>query len=697
MRIQPDLLPGKSYPLGATVTSAGVNFSLYSKHATAVELLLFDPLGPQQPRYSFLLHPKQNKTFYYWHAFLPGIWTGYLYGYRVHGPVELDRGMRFDGNKLLLDPYAQAVNLTDYDREAARQPGDNVASAPKGVIVDTHFYDWGDDQPLAHPFDQSVIYELHVAGFTKHPNSNLPDHERGTYQGLIHKIPYLKQLGVTAVELMPVQQFDPYDAPAGQINYWGYSPMAFFAVHQGYSCHEDPHATLDEFRDMVKALHQAGIEVILDVVFNHTAEGDQTGPTLSMRGLENNTYYLLPPNGKGGYFNYSGTGNTLNANHSIVRRLIRDCLRYWVAEFHIDGFRFDLASVLSRDGNGQPLENPPLLWEIESDPVLASTKIIAEAWDIEQYQLGQFVGDRWAEWNGKYRDHVRSFVKGDPGYVGALAGRLMGSPDLFRTEDRNPNRSINFVTCHDGFTLNDLVSYNEKHNAANREGNRDGHNDNRSWNCGAEGPSVDPDVENLRQRQIRNFLAILLLSQGTPMLTMGDEVRRTQKGNNNAYCQDNEISWFDWSLMNTQRPLLEFVRGLVHFNLNSPYFHESRYWGSSETQLIWHGVEPGQPDWSAASTTLAFQLFNPFYDHELCVIMNAFWEPLTFTLPPPQRAAHLPWQRLIDTAAPSPDDFHPAPAAPYLLEGKLTVQPRAVVVLEARLPAEPLAVKKKKA
>ncbi len=400
---------------------------------------------------------------------------------------------------------------------------------------------------------------MHVGGFTRHPNSGVAEQKRGTFLGLVEKIPYLKQLGITAVELLPVFQFDPQDCPPGKVNYWGYSPVSFFAPHHAYCSRRDPLAAVDEFRDMVKALHRADIEVILDVVFNHTAEGDHRGPTLCFRGFDNTAYYILEQD-PSRYANYSGTGNTLNANHPAVRRMILDSLRYWVEVMHVDGFRFDLASILARDESGQPIPNPPVLWDIESDPVLASSKLIAEAWDAAGlYQVGSFIGDSWKEWNGRFRDDVRGFVRGDLGLARRVADRLVGSPDIYGYEKREAEQSVNFVTCHDGFTLNDLVSYNQKHNQTNGEYNRDGADENRSWNCGFEGPTDNIAVESLRNRQIKNFLTITLVSLGVPMVPMGDEVRRTQRGNNNAYCQDDETSWFDWTLVEKQADLLRCV------------------------------------------------------------------------------------------------------------------------------------------
>jgi glycogen operon protein len=527
--------PGRSTPLGATVYADGVNFSLYCRSGTLVELLLFDRVDDVRPARVISLDPSTNRTYHYWHVFLPDVKPGQIYGYRVHGAFEPQRGLRFDPQKVLFDPYGRAVAVPpQYDRMAASKPGDNCATAMKSVVVDVHAYDWEGDAPLKGPAARTIIYELHVRGFTRHPSSGVEEQKRGTFAGLIEKIPYLHELGITAVELLPVFQFDPQDCPPGRVNYWGYAPVSFFAPHQAYSSGNDSVGALDEFRDMVKALHRAGIEVILDVVYNHTAEGNEDGPTACYRGLENAAYYLLEED-RSRYCNYTGTGNTLNANHPIVRRLIVDSLRYWVEVMHVDGFRFDLASILTRDEAGRPLQNPPILWDIESDPALAGTKLIAEAWDAAGlYQVGSFLGDTWKEWNGRFRDDARDFFRGETGSLARFADRLIGSPEIYGHEEREPEQSVNFVTCHDGFTLNDLVSYNGKHNEANGENNRDGADDNKSWNCGVEGPTDDPAVERLRNRQVKNFLTVTLLSLGVPMLLMGDEVRRTQGGNNNA-------------------------------------------------------------------------------------------------------------------------------------------------------------------
>jgi isoamylase len=678
--------PGRPDPLGATPQAGGVNFALFSYHASQVELLLFDRPDQAQPSAVFRLDPDTHRTGSYWHIFIPGLSAGQLYGYRVHGPYQPEHGLRFDPAKLLLDPYARAVIDDQHDRaEAARYGVENLATAMKGVVVDLAGYDWEGDQPLRRPSYDAAIYEMHVRGFTKHPSSGLPKDKRGTYAGLIEKIPYLKDMGVKIVELLPVYQFDRQSAPGGRPNYWGYEPVAFFAPHRAYSSRQDPLGPVDEFRDMVKALHQSGIEVILDVVYNHTAEDNQDGPTISMRAIDNRVYYILDPDNPAEYFNDSGVGNTLNGNHTIVRRLIMDSLRYWVQHMHVDGFRFDLGSVLSRGVDNQPLKDPPILWDIDSDPVLAGTRIIAEAWDAAGlYQVGSFVGDRWGVWNGRYRDTVRRFVKSDAGTVADLADAIGGSLDVFSQHERDPMRSINFVIAHDGFTLNDLVSYNDKHNQANGEDNRDGNSQNDSWNCGVEGPTDDPQVEALRQRQLRNFFTILLTSQGRPMFLMGDEVRRTQQGNNNAYSQDNEISWFDWSQAETHRDLLRFVRSLLRFRQDSRLYRDRRYWSEpGGTDIRWHGVRLGQPDWGDSSHSLAFELTHPDAQEHLYVALNAYWEPLEFELPPLQEGRR--WARLIDTAKPYPEDFSEPPVA--LPDGMrfYAAQARSAVVLTAPL------------
>jgi glycogen operon protein len=685
---------GTPAPLGASVESGGVNFSVFSKHATMIELLLFDGGDGSEPSAIFPLEANRHRTYHYWHAFVPGLEPGSVYAYRAHGPFEPQQGLRFDPNKLLLDPYGLGVAVPNgYDRQAARRGGNNAAVAMKSVVADPTQYDWQGDRPLHRPFAETVIYELHVRGFTRHPSSGVAPGKAGTYAGLIEKIPYLQDLGITAVELLPIFQFDPQDAPDGRVNYWGYQPVSFFAPHHAFSSRKNALGVIDEFRDMVKALHRAGIEVILDVVFNHTTEGAHDGPTLCYRGLANEFYYILETD-KSRYADYSGCGNTLNANQPIVRRLIQDSLRYWVTQMHVDGFRFDLASILSRDEAGRPMPNPPVLWDIESDPLLAGTKLIAEAWDAAGlYQVGSFIGDTWQEWNGRFRDDVRRFVKGENRTVPGLATRLMGSPDIYGHKDREAEQSINFVTCHDGFTLNDLVSYDQKHNDANGENNRDGSNDNMSWNCGVEGPTDDPQIEALRNRQIKNLLAIELLSAGTPMLLMGDEVRRTQAGNNNAYCHDAPINWFDWNLLDRHPDILRFVKELNAFRQRRDVVVANAELTLNEllhrASIVWHGVQLDHPDWGEHSHSLAVTIRSVGGRFLLHGIFNAYWEPLTFELPaPPDQSPDRheeTWRRCIDTALAPPHDISSAHTAPAVTTPTYTAQARSVVLLSLAL------------
>jgi len=679
---------GQTSPLGSTVVANGVNFSLYSRDASKIELLLFDHQEDQRPARVISFDAATNRTYHYWHAFVPQLRAGQIYGYRVHGRFDAEQGMRFDPTKVLLDPYGRAVVVPkNYSREVGQQAGDTAANAMKSVVVDPTTYDWEGDVPLRRPSSRTIVYEMHVGGFTKSPNSGVAEKARGTFRGLIEKIPYLLDLGVSAIELLPIFQFDRQDCPKGLVNYWGYAPASFFAPHQAYSSRQDPLGPVDEFRDMVKALHRAGLEVILDVVFNHTCEGSQGGPTICFKGIDNKAYYILEKD-LSHYANYSGTGNTLNANHPIVRRMILDSLRYWVREMHVDGFRFDLASILSRDSSGNVLATPPVLWDIESDPELAGTKLIAEAWDAAGlYQVGSFIGDSWKEWNGRFRDDVRSFFRGENGYVGRFADRLLGSNEIYCHKQREAEQSVNFVTCHDGFTLNDLVSYNQKHNDANLEQNRDGANDNRSWNGGVEGPTNDPAIEKLRNRQVKNFLTVTLLSLGMPMILMSDEVRRTQRGNNNNYCHDDEGNWFDWSLVSKHSDVHRFTKLVLARRLHRDLSAERER--ITLTQLInqgtiaWHGIKLNQPDWSGQSHSVALSCELPIEGLHIYLAFNAYWESLDFELPHLDRPETNSWRRWIDTSLEAPADIVPWNEASSVSGSSYTVGPRSVIVLWA--------------
>jgi len=677
---------GQSSPLGATVRADGVNFSVYSRNASSIELLFFEREDDARPARVIDIDSVTNRTYHYWHVFVPEAQAGQIYAYRVHGAFDPAKGIRFDPEKLLLDPYGRGVVVPrNYTRGTARQKGDNAATAMKSVVVDPHTYDWEGDTPLANPSSRTVVYEMHVRGFTRHPSSGVAENRRGTYAGLIEKIPYLRDLGITAVELLPVFQFDPQDCPVGLVNYWGYAPVSFFAPHQAYSSEQDPLGPINEFRDMVKALHRAGIEVILDVVYNHTAEGGQDGPTLCFRGFDNGAYYMLERD-LSVYANYSGCGNTLNANHPVVRRMIVDSLRYWVGEMHVDGFRFDLASILSRDSSGHTMATPPVLWDIESDPTLAGTKLIAEAWDAAGlYQVGSFIGDSWKEWNGRFRDDVRSFIRGEQGAVTRFADRILGSAEIYAHKQREMEQSVNFVTCHDGFTLNDLVSYDRKHNQANLEDNRDGSNDNRSWNCGVEGPTEDSAVERLRNQQVKNFFTITMLSLGMPMILMGDEMRRTQGGNNNAYCYDNANNWMDWGLLEKHADVHRFVKLLIARRLLRDA--EAEQQRKSLDQLLrearkaWHGVRVEQPDWSDWSHSLALGAELRKQRLLFHLMTNAYWKALDFELPPTDDRGGDPWHCWINTALKSPLDIVEWQKAPAISDDKYRVEARSVVML----------------
>jgi len=679
-------------PYGAIVHDGGVQFVVFSRRATAMKVLLYDDVASADPNEIIHFSPELNRWGDIWSIFVPGVKPGHLYHFQADGPFDPDNGLRFDGRARLIDPYAKALAGDFLPPDG---PGCEGARPPKCVVVSNDF-DWQGDRHLCRNLSETVIYEMHVRGFTRDKSSGV-EHP-GTYRGLIEKIPYLESLGVTAVELMPVFEF-PINECTGEMpelpNYWGYDPLAFFAPHRGYAVGAKPGSQVREFKEMVLALHKAGIEVILDVVFNHTAEGNQDGPTLSFKGLENRVYYMLDGGGRD-YRNYSGCGNTLNGNHPIVREMIFHCLRYWVHNYHVDGFRFDLASILSRGRDGELLPNPPVIEAIAEDPLLADTKIIAEAWDAAGvYQVGTFGNFRWADWNGRFRDDVRRFWCGDSNMTGPLATRLAGSSDLYQTSGRKPYNSINFITAHDGFTLNDLVSYSEKHNELNGENNLDGEKDNNSYNHGAEGPADNPVIESVRLRQIKNMAATLLLSQGVPMLLAGDECRRTQRGNNNAYCQDNEISWFDWRLAKANEGLRRFVAALIEFRLSEPSVrrtdflrdHPVRPGGLPEAS--WYCPSGGEIDWSADSRSIVCLLgaeppAGPSAppNHHLLMLIHAGTDSRHFILP--HAARNMQWRLLLNTAAESPNDVHPSlDGPPPPPNNVVTMEPHSMVVYVA--------------
>lgn len=659
MSNKPQLLfqsrPGKPAPLGSTVSSEGVNFSIYAKGAYLVELYLFEGPHAEEPFQIVKLDRNVNRSFYYWHVFLKGAQEGLYYAYRVFGECKKENFTFFDGTKLLTDPFAKGISTALYDRDKCSVFGvDTTKCSARSVVIDGSDYDWSNDIRPRIPLSKSVIYELHVGGFTLDESSGLSPKLRGTYKGLIKKLPYLKKLGVTTIELMPVHAFDEHDAPPGLENYWGYSPISYFAPHMGYACSEDPIEAVREFKDMVKAIHAQGMEVILDVVYNHTAEAGIGGPWQNLKGLSSETYYLKDQEGE--FANYTGCGNTINTNNPVVRRLITESLHYWVSEMRVDGFRFDLASVLARGTDGTPLMQPPVLSSIEMDPYLANSKLIAEAWDASGlYMLGVFTGKgegkRWAEWNGAYRDDIRRFVKGDEGTVPKLAARVLGSPDIYKDTSKDVNQSIHFVSCHDGFTMYDLVSYNQKHNLANGENNRDGLNENYSWNCGIEGPTDDPKVNDLRHRQMKNLMTILALTQGTPMFMMGDEIMRTQQGNNNAYCQNNELSWMDWNLADKNADFLFFVQKLLDFSNGLHLFdlekllHVGHH--DSEPFILWHGIKLNDTDWSHNSRTISMEMISPKAQEQLYIIYNFYWDTLDFEIP---KARYGQWEMVLDTS-----------------------------------------------
>jgi len=672
--------PGTPYPIGSSIKNNGVNFSVFSKNAKSIELLLYKDKDDVKPSSIIKLNEEENKSYYYWHIFIEGLNAEQYYAYRVDGEYNPSKSLAFDKSKVLIDPYAKGIYASNYNRNSAKGYGnDNLPYSYKSVVIAENNYDWEGDVPLSLKLSDLTIYEMHIGGFTKSESSGIENSKRGTYSGAIEKIPYLKSLGINAVELLPVYAFDEQDSPIGKSNYWGYSPLNFFAIQNSYSIYKDPISAIAEFKDMVKAFHKAGIEVILDVVYNHTSESNYDGPLQCFKGFENETYYILDNFDKSKHQDFTGCGNSVNANHSVTRRMIIDSLKYWVEEMHVDGFRFDLASVLSRDETGVPIENPPVLWSIESEPTLSCTKIIAEAWDASGlYQLGVFTGDKWAEWNGKYRDDVRQFIKGNNGLTSTIASRIVGSPDIFTKDSFSVSKSIHFVTCHDGFTLNDLVSYNNKHNAENGENNMDGTNDNHSWNCGVEGKTNDTKIDKLRLKQIKNFFVISLFSQGTPMILIGDEVRRSQNGNNNAYCLDNQVNWFDWNLVEENKELLNFVKSIIEITQE---FEVLRYSKAMETihktegcpYITWHGTELNEPDWSENSHTLGFEYHFPEEKERILVLMNMYWDKLTFEIP---KEIYGKWNLQVDTAQDNSDT-----CSLFDADKRVIVESRSIIVL----------------
>ena len=665
-------LEGSPRNLGAVTCGDGVNFAVFSKNAERVVLDLFDTPQDKQPSFSFEFDPVKNRTGSIWHVFVKGLSAGALYLYRVDGPYNPPQGHRFNFNKFLFDPYAKSFTSGSVFRSYNKQRALGLAGVengrlsdlsdfPKCVVVDDSDFDWQGDKPLNYPLYKSVIYETHLKGYTASPTSGVQ--KPGTYKGFIEKIPYLKNLGITAVEFMPIFEFDEdennnINPKTGEklSNYWGYSSVGFFAPKTTYSSDRTPGGPVREFKELVREMHKAGLEVILDVVYNHTAEGNEQGYTFSFRGFENSVYYILPPGEKQYYMNFSGCGNTMNANHPVVTQFIIDSLRYWVMEMHVDGFRFDLASALCRDSAGALQMQAFLVNAIAEDPVLSNTKLIAEPWDCGGgYLVGGFPGGRWSEWNDRYRNDIRRFIRGDEGVVTAAATRIAGSSDLYNHDGRLTTASVNFITAHDGFTLNDLVSFNGKHNDENGENNRDGTDDNNCYNHGFEGISVNPKIEKLRLKKIKNYILCLMLSQGIPMMIAGDEFRRTQNGNNNAYCQDNEVSWINWNLAEKNEELVAFTRRIIQLRKNHQVFHRETFFSTKTPEIEWFDFTGKNPDWSNPSRFLAFMLDGSMcmnddgkYDSDFYVAGNTDIYDVTITLPSPHKGKK--WYLAADTS-----------------------------------------------
>ena len=696
-----DVRAGSPIPLGAHESDDGVNFAIFSRYASRVRLEFFNHPEDASPARTIDLDSARNRTGDVWHVWIKGIASGQFYAYRVDGPYEPNKGHRFNFKKLLLDPFATAIShLPHWDFTAAQgyDPSspekdltpsklDNARTMPKCVFVNDPF-NWAGDQPPRHPWSKTVIYETHVRGFTIHPKSGV--NHPGTYRGLMEKIPYLNTLGVTAVELMPVQEFNETSVTRKNpqtnerlTNYWGYDSVAYFAPKASYSSSGGLGQQKLEFKEMVQAFHQAGIEVILDVVFNHTAEGNELGPTLCFRGMDNAIFYSLADD-KRHYKDYTGTGNTVNANHPVVRDHILAALRYWTVEMHVDGFRFDEASVLGRDSTGKFLAKSPLLGRIAEDPILQDVKIIAEAWDAGgAYEVGSFSKRRWSEWNGHYRDDVRRFWRGDEGMLGLFASRICGSADIYSKAGKGPECSINFVTCHDGFTLNDLVSYNDKHNEANGEDSDDGINTNYSGNYGAEGGTKDAGIESVRERQIKNFLLTLLVSRGVPMLLSGDEFRRTQGGNNNAYCQDNKTSWIDWNNLEQHQEIYRFAQSMIAFRLAHPVLSQEQFY--TDTEIHWYSPQGGSPDWSDPKEKHLACLIHEDGQRALYLMFNAGADAVDFHLP--SIASGVQWHLAVDTFDETPRHLFAVGAEPLLTYPQTyLLKPRSSAILLARKP-----------
>ncbi|MFW5442755.1 MAG: glycogen debranching protein GlgX [Methylococcaceae bacterium] len=684
--------PGQSYPSGSKPNEGGVNFSIFTRHATSVELLLFEKASSKQPFQTIHLERNINRTFYSWHVYVIGLTAGSWYSWRIDGSNEpKEAGLHFDKEKELIDPWARVVCDMYWDRQAACSPGDNSATAMRCMVVDDDAYDWEGDKPLRISSEKSVIYELHVGGFTRHASANVKN--PGTFSGLIEKIPYLKKLGITHVELLPIMAFDEQDAPEGTINlglknYWGYSTHSFFSPHPGYCVTPEQGTHVQEFRDLVKALHIAKIGIILDVVYNHTSEAGIGGPIINFRGIGENIFYHHDKNDKSVLHDYTGCGNTVNANHPLVAAFITSSLEYWVREMHVDGFRFDLASALARGEGGAVLEDPPVLWSIELSQQLEQTKLIAEAWDAAGlYQVGSFPGHRWAEWNGKYRDVVREVLRGDSGKIQELATRISGSSDLYAHQDGLPINSINFITCHDGFTLNDLFSYNQKHNEANGEESRDGCNNNISSNCGIEGPTNDRSVLGFRKKQAKNAFAILLLSEGVPMILAGDEILNSQDGNNNGYCQDNELTWIDWEMVNENANMLRFVQQMIALRKRHASIMRRRFLTGNIIEsrgikdISWHGAKLDTPRWEDPETRLlAFTLAGTGENEpDLHVIINMSEQKTTIELPEIEGKT---WCLSVDTSQDSPKDIIRRPNQKPVTTDTFLVNEKTIVAFE---------------